>query len=50
MGGYKYYVSGIVKINTDKGEQFIDFGKGEKDNIAIIATNGKEKQVTLNWD
>lgn len=50
LEGYKYYVSGVVKINTDRGEQFIDFGKGEKDNIATIKTNGKEKQVTLNWD
>lgn len=48
--GYKYYVSGVVKILTDRGEQFIDFGKGEKDNIATIKTNGKEKQVKLNWD
>lgn len=50
LEGYKYYVSGVVKINTDKGEQFIDFGKGAKDNIATVKTNGKDKQVTLNWD
>lgn len=50
MDGYKYYVSGVVKINTDKGEQYIDFGKGEKDNIATITTNGKEKEVKLNWE
>jgi len=50
VGDYKYYVSGVVKINTDRGEQFIDFGKGTKDNIATIKTNGKEKEVVLNWD
>lgn len=50
LEGYKYYVSGVVNITTDKGEQFIDFGKGAKDNIASIKTNGKEKQITLNWE
>lgn len=50
IGEYKYYVSGVVKILTDRGEQFIDFGDGEKDNIAIIKTNGKEKEVVLNWE
>ncbi len=50
VGGYKYYVSGVVKLLTDKGEQFIDFGKGEKDNIAVIKTNGKEKIVKLDWE
>lgn len=50
VSGYKYYVSGVVKLLTDRGEQFIDFGDGEKDNIAIIKTNGKEKKVELNWE
>jgi hypothetical protein len=50
LAGYKYYVSGVVKILTDKGEQFIDFGKGEKDNIVEVKTNGKTQKLTLNWD
>ena len=50
IGGYKYYVSGVVKLLTDRGEQFIDFGNGEKDNIAIVKTNGKERIVKLNWE
>ena len=50
LAGYKYYVSGVVMVKAETGEQFIDFGKGEKDNIATVKTNGKEKEVKLDWE
>gem|GEM_PF-1919009 len=50
VANYIYYVSGVVKITTDGGEQTIDFGNGEKDNIVVITKNGIEKKVELNWE
>ncbi len=49
VANYKYYVSGTVEINTDKGRQLIDFGEGARDSIATLTLNGVEKQIVLKW-
>jgi len=49
IAGYKYYVSGVVEINTDNGRQLLNFGDGVKDSIATLTLNGVEKQIVLKW-
>jgi hypothetical protein len=48
--GYRYFVSGEVKTETEKGFKYIDYGNGVKDNLATIDYNGNVYTIQLNWE
>lgn len=47
--GYQYYTRGIIETTSSKGVQVLDFGFGEKDNLATGTINGKTQIIELNW-
>ena len=48
-GGFRYFVSGSISTSTEKGTQWINFGEGEEDNIAISTINETSKKLELKW-
>lgn len=48
-GGFRYFVSGTIATSTEKGTQWINFGDGEEDNIAISTINDITRKIELNW-
>lgn len=49
VADWKYFVSGTMVIDTERGTQHLDFGKGEMDNIAISTIKENSRKIELKW-
>lgn len=46
---WRYFISGTMVIETERGSQHLDFGKGELDNIAISTIKDNARKIELKW-
>ncbi len=49
VADWKYFVSGTLVIETERGIQHLDFGEGELDNIAISTIKDNSRKIELKW-
>jgi len=49
VADWKYFVSGTLKVTTDKGVQHLNFGNGEVDDVATSTINDISESVILKW-
>jgi len=46
---WKYFVSGVIVITTEKGVQHLDFGNNEVDDVATSTINNVSQSIVLKW-